>query len=224
MTRGERIYRALLRAYPATTRERSGEDMVQLFADRLRDAGSPGAKARVWLEAIADIATTAPRERLSRRRAMRLAEGPALDGRRPIVSDLRVAALPLLLVAILFIARPGYYVPLFDERAYVAGLPFGATVLGMTAIVAMVGILGARRSEDLGEPAVQVVLLACLAPAPFLVLTEGIWQTAGYAVVVTLFVLVARFRIVMLALAVPFAAWLVLGPVIVAAVVANVRE
>ena len=41
MTRSERIYRALLLAYPERTRLILGEDMVQLFRDRMRDAGSP---------------------------------------------------------------------------------------------------------------------------------------------------------------------------------------
>ena len=79
MTRSERVFRALLRAYPRATRAASGEDMAQLFGDRLRDAATPIAKGRVWVEAFADIAATAPRERFDSRRAAAVAEGPSLD-------------------------------------------------------------------------------------------------------------------------------------------------
>ena len=40
MTRSERVYRILLRAYPGRTRDACADDMAQLFADRLRDAAS----------------------------------------------------------------------------------------------------------------------------------------------------------------------------------------
>ena len=129
MTRAERIYRVLLRAYPTSTREACGEDMVQLLVDRLRDADSSVAMARVWVEAIADIAVTAPREHVTRRRAVKVVEGPGLEGHRPLTPDVRVAASPLLLVVILAFARPGYYEPMFDDRIALMGLPFGMAAL-----------------------------------------------------------------------------------------------
>ncbi len=206
MTRSERVYRALLRAYPRSTREACGEDMVQLFADRLRDAASPLAMARVWAEAIADVAMTAPREHVTQRRAVKVAEGPVLAGHRPLAPDLLVAASPLLLVAILALARPGYYEPLFDDRAGLFGLPFGIAALDLAAIVAMVGIFLARRNADLADPWVQVLLLALvLVPVPVIALVEGPRTAAALAMAMTLFVLATRFRVLMLALAVPFA-------------------
>ena len=56
MRPAQRVYRALLRAYPARTRDARGDDMAQLFADQLRDAPTPLDQARVWVAAVADIA------------------------------------------------------------------------------------------------------------------------------------------------------------------------
>jgi len=224
MTRAERIFRALLHAYPRSIREASGEDMAQLFADRLRDAGSPGARAAVWLEAIVDIALTAPRERWAGRRVPQLAEGPALDAGRPLAADLRVAALPLIIAAVVLVVRPGFLTPLFDSRASVGGLPVGVTMTLLTAALAGIGILGARRSHDLGDPEIQVNLLAwLLAPIPLLLFASllfwfwpDVQGLVAYAWTMTAFVLLVRFRILMLALAVPFVAWLLLGSAVVA--------
>jgi putative ABC transport system permease protein len=53
-----RIYRALLFAYPAEFRHEYGSQMEQLFEDRLQS--EPGL--RVWLDTLADVAFSAPRE------------------------------------------------------------------------------------------------------------------------------------------------------------------
>src|SRR5580704_9725242 len=53
-----RIYRALLFAYPAEFRHEYGSQMEQLFEDRLETE----PWLRVWLDSIADLAFTAPRE------------------------------------------------------------------------------------------------------------------------------------------------------------------
>ena len=227
MTRSERIFRALLHAYPRSTRRASGEDMAQLFADRLRDAGSLGARTRVWLEVIVDTALTAPRERLARRRVPQLAEGPALDSGRPVAADLRVAALPLLLASVIVIVRPGFLGPLFDSRASVGGLPMGVSMLILTAVLAAIGVLAARRSHDLSDPEIQMILLAwLLTPIPVLGIAAWLFSfgpdlpaVLAYAWAMAVFVLLARFRVVMLALAVPFVAWLLIGPAVVTAMI-----
>jgi hypothetical protein len=61
----ERIYRGLLRLYPADYRERYSEQMVQLFADQRRETGG-----RAWLSAPIDVITTAASEHLRRNRTM----------------------------------------------------------------------------------------------------------------------------------------------------------
>ena len=67
----ERVYRALLQLYPPEFRQRFGDDMVQLFHDRLRDARAGrvrGGVAGAWLKLLVDVAATAPSEHLRRTR------------------------------------------------------------------------------------------------------------------------------------------------------------
>ena len=60
-----RIYRYLLRAFPAEFRARFGQDMTELFADRCRDARRRGFAAVCWLvvRTIVDLARAARGER-----------------------------------------------------------------------------------------------------------------------------------------------------------------
>lgn len=60
MTRAERIYRILLKAYPRRYRERYEEPMAQLFADQLRAAGTARKRTALWLRTLADFACTLP--------------------------------------------------------------------------------------------------------------------------------------------------------------------
>jgi hypothetical protein len=69
----ERLYRFLLRLYPASFHERFADEMVQLFGDQLRDAraaGVPAGTARTWLRTLADLAATAASERARRDRTV----------------------------------------------------------------------------------------------------------------------------------------------------------
>lgn len=61
----ERIFRALLLAYPASFRADFGQQMAQTFRDQLRATRSGGASRVVWLWArtLSDIASTAIQER-----------------------------------------------------------------------------------------------------------------------------------------------------------------
>ena len=60
----ERIYRALLLAYPKEHRREYGEPMVQLFRDRMsRDGGGLGTLA-VWMHTLFDLVRSASREHL----------------------------------------------------------------------------------------------------------------------------------------------------------------
>ncbi|HEY0875173.1 MAG TPA: ABC transporter permease [Vicinamibacterales bacterium] len=58
-----RLYRLLLRSYPTSFRREYGEEMVRLFAERRR-AASFAERIGLWLEALEDAATTAPRVHL----------------------------------------------------------------------------------------------------------------------------------------------------------------
>lgn len=78
MTRDERLYRQLLRVYPASFRANYGDLMTQLFADQLRaarESASKGATARLWLRSLGDLIMTSPVERISGRRAVALSLG-----------------------------------------------------------------------------------------------------------------------------------------------------
>lgn len=64
MTRSEKVYRALMLAYPADHRDTFGDEMVQLFLDRLRRDGGGLDSATVWVHAGLDLAGSAFIERL----------------------------------------------------------------------------------------------------------------------------------------------------------------
>lgn len=82
----ERVYRRLLRLYPAAFRTRYSDEMVQLFSDQLRDArtgGAAGGAARTWLRTLGDLAVTAASEHARRDRtvAHSLAAAPSIASR-----------------------------------------------------------------------------------------------------------------------------------------------
>ena len=58
----ERVYGWLLRLYPASFRETYGDAAVQLFRDRARDEIGFFTKLRLWLDVLADLAISVPRE------------------------------------------------------------------------------------------------------------------------------------------------------------------
>lgn len=81
----ERVYRGLLRLYPAEFRAQFSTEMVQLFGDQLRDARTrgPAGPALTWLRAVGDVAVTAASEHLRRNRtvAHSLTIGPSTSSR-----------------------------------------------------------------------------------------------------------------------------------------------
>ena len=81
-SRHERVYRRLLRLYPATFRDRFGDEMVQLFGDQVRDANSRGSgwgRAEIWLRTVWDLTLTASSEhRRARTVAQSLSAQPSL--------------------------------------------------------------------------------------------------------------------------------------------------
>jgi hypothetical protein len=67
-SRKDRLFRALLRAFPFDFRADYGREMEQTFRDQRREVhqeGSMTALARLWFETIRDVFTTAPREHLA---------------------------------------------------------------------------------------------------------------------------------------------------------------
>lgn len=105
-TRGERLYRALLRLYPPAFRRGFGDEMTELMRDRLRAAKRAGGGAtwRLWLRVAVDLAISAPAERwheLRRGPGPTGASHPFLERTREplmhaLLHDLRHAARGLL--------------------------------------------------------------------------------------------------------------------------------
>jgi hypothetical protein len=218
--RARRIYEALLHAYPERTRLVRGEDMAQLFTDQLRDAGTPVDRARVWIDALTDIARTAPREHIEWRRRVRVIDGPIVEATGTARRDTLITLTPLLVAfALLAVSPPGYDV-MFDGRVSVAGLPFGVAALLGGAVLAGIGLLVALRNP-FADPGVQALVMGVmLAPVPALwVLGEPGTKLATYAIGAVLLVLVMQFRRAMLALVVPFVAWILLGPALIGAII-----
>jgi hypothetical protein len=63
-----RVYRTLLRLYPANFRDRYGGEMVQLLGDQLRDARNSGRLSSLvvtWFRSLDDLITTSLSERLA---------------------------------------------------------------------------------------------------------------------------------------------------------------
>ena len=68
-----RVYRWMLRLYPAAFRAQFADEMVQLFSDQLRDArtgNAPAAAAGTWLRTLGDLVITAASEQLRRDRTV----------------------------------------------------------------------------------------------------------------------------------------------------------
>ena len=79
MSTPERIYRRLLRVYPADFRRDYAEPMAQLFADQLRDTrveGAPAGTLRLWVRTLLDIFTSAASQHLERDRTVAHSAAP----------------------------------------------------------------------------------------------------------------------------------------------------
>ena len=99
----ERVYRWLLRLYPAGFKGRYGNAMVQLFGDQLRDAqvrGEPAGTMRTWLRTLWDLAVTAPSEHASARSLAHSLSAPPTVANR-LLGLLGIVGGALLLAAFL---------------------------------------------------------------------------------------------------------------------------
>ena len=64
MTRSDRVYRAMLLAYPPEHRRRYGDQMAQLFRDRFRRDGGGLGSVLVWAKVGPDLVGSAFTERM----------------------------------------------------------------------------------------------------------------------------------------------------------------
>ncbi len=109
----ERVYRRLLRLYPAEFRARFADEMVQLFSDQLRDARTDGLQAgtaRTWLSTLGDLAVTAVSEDSRRDRTVghSLAASPSTSSR--MLGLVGILGGAFLLAAFVIDIAPGFNV------------------------------------------------------------------------------------------------------------------
>lgn len=58
----EKVFRLFLRLYPSRFRHQFGDEALQLFRDRSRDEIGVWPSVRLWLDLLADLAISLPRE------------------------------------------------------------------------------------------------------------------------------------------------------------------
>jgi len=125
----ERVYRGFLRLYPAEFRHRFGEEMVQLFRDKLRDARSGRASwgaIHAWTRLLIDVAVTAPVEHLRRNRTMAhsLTSSPPVEARVLGIAGL-IAGFVILLVYVVELPQDLYPLRLVVFSLGVIGIGIG---------------------------------------------------------------------------------------------------
>jgi len=176
VSRHGRVYRRLLRFYPATFRRTYADEMARLFEDQVRDARNVGGSAAVvwlWARTATDLAATAVVARLRDAQRVRQPAGPMAPDHRPVpVPPARarvvVALTPIWMLLALLVLRPGFFDPIFDNPPGIAGMPAGALIM---AVGLVWGLIGARlmrsRRSDAGA---LLTLLAFATPATFAVI------------------------------------------------------
>jgi hypothetical protein len=145
VSRSRRAYALLLAAYPREFRRAYGREMALVFADRCRERARAGrgAAARVWGEALLDLALTAPREHLER---LREGEG-VMKNLRTVALALLAYAFTLLVVAPLYARNvgvlPGFVNSLIDALIS-TGLIFNFIFLVLTLTRRLEGVRAVR--------------------------------------------------------------------------------
>jgi predicted permease len=89
-----KLYRLLLNLYPARFREEYGGPLEQQFLDEYREAQTAGARFRLWLTALRDLAWSIPIE-LAHELRQDLAHSLRVHARRPFVMTFTIAILAL---------------------------------------------------------------------------------------------------------------------------------
>jgi hypothetical protein len=129
MTTPERIYRRLLRVYPADFRRDYAEPMAQLFADQLRDSRAAGTMAGplgLWIRTLLDLATSSISQHLERDRtvAHSAAPLPTVSSRALGIAGMLAGA--VLLAPFLVTFEAGWFAPhLIVFNAFVMALAIG---------------------------------------------------------------------------------------------------
>jgi hypothetical protein len=175
MNRHERIYRRLLRLYPADFRARYGNEMVSLFREQLRDARSSGERSQIasmWARCLVDLVVTIPKQHFERERQVaHVVEGSpvALVQARPR-SPIRtrrvlLSLLPLWVVLVRSIVAPGANEPLFANPPAMFGLPLGFPLLALAFSVMAIGFMVTARATSMRSTIFTFAFLTAPATA-----------------------------------------------------------
>ena len=178
MNRHVRIYRRLLRLYPAEFRARYSDEMITLFREQLWDARASGGRRQVaflWVRCVLDVALTAPKQHLDQeRRVSELSDGStavvAREGRPSSASIPRIVAalLPLWVLVVEAGAIPASYEPTFANPPAILGLPLGLCLIAFGLIVMAVGAAIMARTISTKSAVYTFVFL--IAPSTALII------------------------------------------------------
>ena len=163
------MYRGFLGLYPTEFRRRFGEDMVQLFHDRLRDARTgraSGGALVAWITLVGDVIVHASHEHLWRYRnvAHSLTSAPSTTSR--VLGIAGIAAGIAILAAFVVDLPAG----LFRDRLIV----FGIGVIG-------IGI-GVHLRQSSRAPAASLAAVIGLGAAVMLFLFTSVMEASNVAV------------------------------------------
>src|SRR6516164_2494187 len=89
-----RLYRWFLKLYPASFRENYAELLEREFRDELRESAGAGARCRLWIRLIADLAISVPLQ-FAREVAQDAGHTLRLWGRRPWHTAFAILALAI---------------------------------------------------------------------------------------------------------------------------------
>jgi hypothetical protein len=98
MAEPRKLYRLLLKLYPARFREEYGTPLEQQFSDEIREADGAFARFAVWIRTLRDLAISIPLE-LARELRQDLRYSVRIYSRRPGVTILAVSAMALAIGA-----------------------------------------------------------------------------------------------------------------------------
>jgi hypothetical protein len=167
MSAAERVYRLLLRAYPAGFRAEYGREMVLVFRDRRRDESARGI--RFWSEMIWDVARSAPALRLD---AFRIRwEEDIQTGEE----KMRTMAILAVLIGVTEAANAlaeGWAGGIANGGFWLAGIIL-TVVAGTLLVVAGVAML--RRAPG-AVPSARVAAITCLTVIVLIRLVDG-WMS-----------------------------------------------
>ena len=130
---GARLYRLLLRAYPAAWREAYGDEMLAFFRDRAREPRWVGRRAAFWLHILADVAASAPAARARSLGAALRAHPAPYPLHRPTVGERMDTLLQDARYAVRTLAR----------RPLIALAAVGTLALGIGATTAVYSVASA---------------------------------------------------------------------------------